>query len=253
MSVVHSRLLPFTIGCSFQGISPALKAQIKKRLRKEGYRVHTIGKATSKSDLLFLDLIIAFIPAFSFEEDEAFETKCLAIGRLGPFDQVIDENDENGPTPVAVLDTLVQEIKILRNVSIGTAIFDDDGKDKDPIVVQQRVRKRLERDGFAVVNSIAWDGNGPKGLALGEAKDAPLMVMAYQNKKEFDLLKGAYGDDELFFERYERAASFLYAGKGKTPLYALLSLIDHYNPHSLEDALRVLDRRQYLPYKEGTK
>jgi hypothetical protein len=109
MRPVHSRLLPRTIGCSFQGVSPELKAQIKRRLRKEGYRVHTVSRATRRSTLLSLDLIIVFIPSFFSREDEAFEEKCLALGRLGPFDQVIDEADRNGPTPGAILETLVQK------------------------------------------------------------------------------------------------------------------------------------------------
>lgn len=243
MSLVHSRLLPFAIGCSFQGVSPALKTQIKKRLRKEGYRVHTLGSATSTAELLSFNLIIVFIPSFFFKEDEAFEAKCLDLGRLGPFDQVINEDDENGLTPGGILEKLVQEIALLSRVDVGTAYFGGEEEGKATLVRQQKAQKRLERDGFTVVNSLAWERNGPRDLAKLKANDAPLVIMTYRNKREFDLLKSVYEDDEPFFERYEKAASFLYVGKGKTPLYALLSLVEHYNPHHLEDALRALDRR----------
>lgn len=252
MNPVHSRLLPFAIGCSFQGVSPALKTQIQKRLRQEGYRVHTLHNATSKSVLLSLNLIIVFIPSFFFEEDEAFEEKCLGIGRLAPFDQVIGESDPHGPTPGAILETLVQEIALLSNVDVGTASIGGEGEDKRTLVRQEKARKRLERDGFKVVGSLVFEEKGPRELAKPKINDAPLMVMAYQNKREFDLLKRAYDDDEPFFERYEKSASFLYVGRGETPLYALLSLLDHYSPHHLEDALRVLDRRRFPKRPEGT-
>lgn len=236
---------PFVIGCSFQRVSPSLVKEIKQRFRREGYRIQTVSKATSKKELYSYRLIIEFTD-YSLEQDEEFEKKCLDSGRLPPFTQTIsDEETPERFSKDAILENLLSEIDALCYVYVASAIFKDNPAFVETATqVQKKARRRVEKDGFVVLNPIETDEEALLREAEVKALYAPLMVFAYQNKKDFDFLMAYYQDEDSFFDRFQRAASFLYVGRGGIPLYALMTDINHYDPHQLEDALQALDRRR---------
>jgi hypothetical protein len=237
--------LPFAIGALFYQLPPALIRMIKRRFRAEGYRLHSVGLSTSKKELYSYNLIIVFGDSLD-DEDEAFAQKCLDAGRLGPFDQPIsEEEDLDHFSPEATLDRLLANISSLRYVYVASALLESEsGYQERAIRLQERAQKRVEKDGFVAVNSIETDWDALFGQAEVNDEYTSLMVLAYENKKDFDVLMHCYQNDEAFYDLYGRAGCFLYLGKGATPLYALLSYVDHYDPHQLEDALRAADRHR---------